>query len=98
TVPPELKKRIMAGMTAKLEIMIYENPNALMVPLSSVTEEQGKRFVSRKKAGSAAQKVEVTTGYTTQDAVEILKGLKEGDVIEVVGLSGSGDMSRDGKQ
>ncbi|MEI6208600.1 MAG: efflux RND transporter periplasmic adaptor subunit [Desulfuromonadales bacterium] len=89
TVPPELKKRIMPGMTANLDILIYENPNALMVPLSAVKEEQGKRFVIRKNGGNSS-KVEVTTGYTTQDAVEILKGLKAGDVIEVDGMAGRG--------
>jgi RND family efflux transporter MFP subunit len=99
TVPPELKKRVMAGMTANLEIMIYEKPDALMVPLSAVKDEQGKRYVTRKKAGSseAGEKVEVTTGYTTQDAVEILKGLKPGDVIEVAEMSGSGAPSGKGK-
>lgn len=91
TVPPELKKRIMAGMTANLDIIIYENPDALMAPLPAVREEQGKRYVIRKKGGSdATEKVEVTTGYTTQDAVEIVKGLKPGDIIEVAEMSGNG--------
>jgi HlyD family secretion protein len=87
TVPPELKKRIMVGMSANLEIIIYEKPDALMVPLSAVKEEQGKRYVTRKKGGGAAadagERVEVRTGYTTQDSVEIVKGLKPGDVIVV---------------
>ena len=89
TVSPELKKRIMAGMTANLEIMIYEKPDALMVPLSAVKDEQGKRYVNRKK-GAATDKVEVTTGYTTQDSVEIVTGVKAGDVLEIAGIPGSG--------
>ena len=84
TVAPELRKRIMVGMTANLEIMIYEKPDALMVPLSAVKEENGKRYLIRKK-GEASEKVEVSTGYTTQDAVEITKGIKAGETIEVTG-------------
>jgi len=90
TIPPELKKRIMVGMTANLEIIIYENPNALMVPISAVLDEQGKRFVLRKNGANPAdqsEKVEVTTGYTTQDAVEITSGLKAGDSIEAAALN-----------
>lgn len=100
TVPPELKKRIMAGMTANLDIIIYEKPDALMVPLSAVKEDQGKRYVIRKKgsvSAAAGEKVEVTTGYTTQDAVEITKGLKPGDIVEVAEMSGSDAPSDKGK-
>ena len=103
SVPPELKKRIMVGMTANLEIIIYEKPDALMVPLVAVHEEQGKRYVIRKKGNApsdAAEKIAVTTGYTTQEMVEITNGLKAGDLIEVslpAPLSSTGD-SPGGKQ
>ena len=100
TVPPELKKRIMAGMTANLDIIVYEKTDALMVPLSAIKEDQGKRYVTRKKgsvASAAGEKVEVTTGYTTQDAVEITKGLKPGDIIEVAEMSGSDAPADKGK-
>lgn len=103
SVPPELKKRIMVGMTANLEIIIYEKPDALMVPLAAVREEQGKRYVIRKKGNApsdAAEKIAVTTGYTTQEMVEITNGLKAGDLIEVsqpTPLSSAGD-SPGGKQ
>lgn len=94
SVPPELRKRIMVGMTANLEIIIYEKPDALMVPIVAVQDEQGKRYVLRKKGANPAdlsEKVEVTTGYTTQDMVEITSGLKAGDLIEL-----QGDASADG--
>lgn len=86
SVSPEARKRILVGMTANLEIIIYEKPDALMVPLSAVQEENGKRYLLRKK-GEAREKVEVTTGYTTQDTVEITKGIKPGELIEVPGAA-----------
>lgn len=82
TVSPELRKRIMVGMTANLEIIIYEKLDALMVPLSAVKEENGKRYLIRKN-GATREKIEVTTGYTTQNMVEITKGVKPGEMIEV---------------
>lgn len=90
TIPPDLKKRIMVGMTANLEIIIYEKQDALMLPINAVQSEQGKRFVIRKKGpnpADPAEKVEVTTGYTTQDSVEITGGLKPGDLIEIPGMT-----------
>lgn len=87
TIPPELKNRIMVGMTANLDIIIHENPNALMVPISAVYEENGKRYLTRKQ-GETNEKVEVTTGYTTQDSVEIISGLKAGDLIVVAAPAG----------
>jgi multidrug resistance efflux pump len=84
SVSPELRRRIMVGMTANLEIIIHEKNDALMVPISTVITEQGKRYVMRRKKndpGGAAEKVEVTTGYTTQDTVEILSGINAGDLI-----------------
>jgi HlyD family secretion protein len=92
-IPPALRKRIMVGMTANLEIIIYEKPNALMAPLSAVTPENGKRYVTRKKGGNpkgVVEKVEVTTGFTTQDMVEIVTGLKAGDLIEVPAAASGG--------
>lgn len=89
TIPDELRKRIMIGMSANLEIIIYEKPDALLVPLAAVTQENGKRFVTRRK-GNMTEKVEVVTGQTTQDSVEILKGLNAGDVVVVPGPSGGG--------
>jgi len=85
-VTPEQRKRIFVGMSASLEILIYEKPDAIMVPVSAVVSEGGKRFVMKKKGAGPndpAEKVEVLTGYTTLDSVEITKGVKAGDVIEV---------------
>lgn len=84
TVSPEVRKKIMVGMTANLEVIIHEKQDALMVPLSAVREENGKRYLVRKK-GETTEMVEVGTGYTTQDTVEITSGIQQGDLIEVAG-------------
>ena len=59
-----------------------------MVPVFAVQAEDGKRFVMKKTAAGQTgsyQKVEVKTGYSTMDAVEITNGLNAGDEILVTG-------------
>ena len=79
----------MVRVSANLEVRIYENPEALMVPLSAVFIEGPGRFLSRPAPGRGAkgpgERVEVKTGFTTLDSVEILSGIKAGDQILLPG-------------
>ncbi|MBI5100605.1 MAG: PAS domain S-box protein [Nitrospirae bacterium] len=76
-ITPEQRKMIFVGMSANLEIVIYEKADAIMVPVSAVKTDSGKRYVVRKDG----QRQEVETGTTNLDSVEILKGLKAGEEI-----------------
>mgnify|MGYP000860387380 CR=1 FL=1 len=82
TVPDARRQSILVGMSANLEVVIYENPAAITVPIGAVKTE-GARKIVMKKSGPGTPDVaqEVVTGYTTLDAVEIRSGLKAGDVI-----------------
>ena len=85
TIPDDLRERILVGMSANVEILIHDNPAALLVPLTAVRAEGGKRYVYRRPApGAAVEAVAVQTGFTTQNEVEILTGLAAGDLIETV--------------
>lgn len=82
------KKSIRLGMSANLSIIVYENPKALMVPLDGVMIRKNKKFVQVIRQGSKIpEKVQVTTGMTTLDSVEILSGLEPGDQIVLGGPS-----------
>jgi hypothetical protein len=81
---PEQRKRVLVGMSANLEVIIYEKPDALMVPVAAVQTEGDKRFVNKRK-GTGVEKTEVKTGYTTLDSVEVLAGLKSGDELVLAG-------------
>lgn len=75
----------LVGMSANLEILTYEKPDALMVPVSTVSvDATGKHSARRKKANGVVEEVPVQTGYTTLDAVEITLGLKAGDVVDLL--------------
>lgn len=79
---PEQKGRLRLGMTCSLEVMVYENPGALLIPLPFVHTDGRDRWVFVKDMGTGEpRKVPVKTGMTTIDSVEILKGLKEGDEV-----------------
>ena len=82
----EQRKRILVGMSANLEVTVYENAQALMVPVGAVINEGGKHYVMMKTTSadgrdSSRQRKPVTTGHTTLDSVEVVQGLKVGDVI-----------------
>jgi multidrug efflux pump subunit AcrA (membrane-fusion protein) len=76
-ISEEQRKQIYVGMSANLEIVISEKPDALMVPVSAVKSEGGKQFVIMKNS----EHREVEIGETNLDSVEILKGLKAGEEI-----------------
>ncbi|MBF0398872.1 MAG: HlyD family efflux transporter periplasmic adaptor subunit [Desulfobacterales bacterium] len=86
-IDSSIKPKIYVGMSSNLEIMIYDNPNALMIPISAVKQKNGKKFVNRitGKIGQNynIEETEVEVGYTTLDSVEITKGLKEGIEISI---------------
>jgi multidrug efflux pump subunit AcrA (membrane-fusion protein) len=83
-IPDNIRKKVLVGMSAMLEIQIYSSDNAVMVPVKAVYQEKGRYYVNKKIRGTdRTEKVEVKPGVTTADDVEILEGLKPGD--EVVG-------------
>ncbi len=82
TLPSALKDKLRLGMSANMEIMMLNKPDAILVPIPAVITEGPDRFVQlRDKKTSQLKKVKVETGITTLDAVEIVKGLKPGDEV-----------------
>lgn len=80
------RDRLRTGMSVDIDILAYHNPAALMVPLEAVTLRHGARWVRvRDKDPPRIRDVEVETGATTVDAVEILKGIGANDEIVLPG-------------
>ena len=69
------------------EIYLIENQreNVISVPETSLTEEQGVYFVYLKVCKEEYRKQEVKIGESDGLRREILKGLKEGDVVVTEG-------------
>lgn len=78
--PAELAA-VRLGMSARLDITVYDTPAALVVPVGAVRRTPAGAVVFRRGAHGRAEPVPVTLGVTQPDSVEIRAGLQPGDVI-----------------
>jgi HlyD family secretion protein len=69
-----------AGYSATAYVIIQEHKNVLIIPERLVTSEGEKRSVEIKK-NEIISKVDVKTGLSDGLNIEILEGLKEGDLV-----------------
>ena len=82
TLPRESK--MLAGMSASAVISLYEKMDVLTLPAAALSEDGAKTIVYTaldKKTGEPISPVEVTTGLSDGETVEILSGLKSGDTV-----------------
>ncbi|MCI5166059.1 MAG: HlyD family efflux transporter periplasmic adaptor subunit, partial [Candidatus Electrothrix sp. GM3_4] len=79
----EQKKRLLLGMSADMEVLISEKPNAIIFPFALVTLDDKKQAWVTKviEATGKKEKVKVKIGVTEANTVEILEGLEVGDKI-----------------
>ncbi len=72
------------GMSARLRIVTYSNPHALVVPIGAVSGSGSRRrvFVVDPKTGETRER-SVHVGSTTRNGVEVTTGLKAGEKILV---------------
>jgi len=86
--PPTLR----SGMFATLNLVTVSHPNALVVPGSSLLEEEGdvRVFVVEN---DRVRRRSITVGLRTLAGVEVLSGLQEGDRVVSFGLFGLEDGS-----
>ena len=70
---------IVPGSVAEVFLKSFPIPNALVIPVSSLIEEQGVFFVYVQKEGESFQKREVKLGASDGLYVQILSGVVEGE-------------------
>jgi membrane fusion protein, multidrug efflux system len=66
------------GMTGDAKFILSQKENVLYAPVSFVHSDKDGRYVNLGKVGN---KVRVTTGIENENVVEIVSGVKEGDVL-----------------
>jgi RND family efflux transporter MFP subunit len=71
-----------SSMTVNVTFPVEERIDTLLVPYRAVETEGGQAYVTRV-AVSGSERVAVTLGLVTDTQVEILSGLKDGDVVTV---------------
>lgn len=67
-------------MTARISVLAGEQKNVLIVPLAAVKEAKGQRYVVVDEGGKQ-RNANVTTGLASEDRIEIISGLQEGEAI-----------------
>ena len=78
----EQRRLLRLGMSATVEVTVYEKSDALLVPLDAVTLRDGQaRLRVRDLDTGAVREVPVATGVTTVDSVEIVDGIGPGDEV-----------------
>ncbi len=73
------------NMSCILKIANYENPKALVIPVS-VIQKTGQGEIVYVAAGDKARIAQVRTGRNSNGLVEVLEGLNPGDKVVVAGF------------
>lgn len=79
-------KNILLGMSGSVDIEVNAVSDAVTVPIESILDENGKKFVFVIDGGKAT-KTEVATGALTDTRAQIIKGLTEGQTVATNKLS-----------
>jgi multidrug efflux pump subunit AcrA (membrane-fusion protein) len=79
-----LKYGIISGLTANVKLVTLELKNSIAIPKEALkTRENGTKFVYIKTS-EGKKEVDVKSGKETKKYVEILEGLKEGDIVLLI--------------
>jgi membrane fusion protein, multidrug efflux system len=73
------------GSSINVDVIIYENPNAITVPHYAVTSKNKEESVF-KIVDNKAKLTKITTSNTDKGLVEISSGISEGDLVVVKGM------------
>ena len=75
---------MLTGMNAAVRVQLAENGGLLLIPLAAVQEDADGIYVCTgydKNSNEATAPVEITTGLSDGENVEVLSGLTEGDTV-----------------
>ncbi|MDZ7838879.1 MAG: efflux RND transporter periplasmic adaptor subunit [Actinomycetota bacterium] len=79
-VTPDQGQDLLYGLSANLTIVTAQATDVLLVPVGSVYEQDGKQYVDITE-DTRIEQVEVETGISDYEYIEIISGLEQGDVI-----------------
>lgn len=69
-------------MTAHVRLLVDRREGVLTVPRATVRRRDGRQYVDVERRGAWVEQ-EVTTGWRSDDAVEVVDGLAEGESVKV---------------
>ena len=88
-LPPAARSRLRLGMSARIEVVVQDKPDALLVPIAAVDMRGGDAWLLVKDSETdEIRRVRVEAGITTLTDVEITSGLEIGDEVVVGPVGG----------
>jgi len=82
-ITSSIKNLLRPDMTASVTIYQEERKGVLMIPQKAVEREGGIKFVLVKMPDDTLQKKTIKTGIRSNNDIEIVSGLNEGDVVVI---------------
>jgi membrane fusion protein (multidrug efflux system) len=79
--------KALVGGFVKVRVTTDSKTEALSIPKLALVEEGGLRSVFVAE-GDSARKVEIRTGLSDEDAIEVLEGVRRGDYVVTMGQGG----------
>ncbi|MBC8045500.1 MAG: efflux RND transporter periplasmic adaptor subunit, partial [Fimbriimonadaceae bacterium] len=76
---------IIPGSIAEVYLKSFPVPDALVIPVSALIEEQGNFFVYVQIEGESFQKREIKIGATDGKSVQVISGITEGERVVTKG-------------
>lgn len=76
-----VQRLIRVGMTAQVSVSLYENPNALTLPIEAVRGFGDQAVVTVREEGNRRIERVIRVGQTGPDKVEVLAGLRAGETV-----------------
>jgi RND family efflux transporter MFP subunit len=77
-----------AGMMVQVDIVAEERPNALIIPVAALVDEEGDLFVMVVGEDKKAHRHPVAVGLSTRTQSEVTSGIKAGDQVIIRGQKG----------
>lgn len=95
---------LISGSVAEVYLKSSPIPNALVIPVSAIMEEQGNFFVYVQLGGESFQKREIKIGASDGEYIQVLSGIEEGERVVTKGAyqiklsSASGELPAHGHE
>lgn len=81
---PNEKGLLKGGMFAEIKLNTDKAENVLSVPLASIVDDNGKKIVFVVN-GDKVEKRDIVIGFSNDESVQVLDGLKENETIIIKG-------------
>lgn len=72
---------LLPGMTAQVEVITSDKPQTIAIPISALKTNTGGSYVLVMQPDGSTKEQYIETGIYSDEYVEVLSGLNEGDVI-----------------